>query len=159
MRRTRFRNTLLAVDVPCTEEESLAMNEEFMRLLPIQKHLMEGALEVLEYLRPKYRLHIISNGFLDIQTRKMTESGILSYFEHIITSDISGAKKPDKKIFDYALKSTGALPGRSVYIGDDEIADKAGSQNAGLPYIHYDPNEITPSRGVICKLTELKALL
>ena len=159
LRRFRFRNTLLSLEVSCTEAESLAMNEEFMRLLPVQKHLMEGALDVLEYLRPKYQLHIISNGFLDIQTRKMTESGILSYFRHIITSDISGAKKPDRKIFEYALKSAGTMPDSSIYIGDDEIADKTGSANAGLPFIHFDPAGSVSSREVITELTHLKAIL
>ncbi len=159
LRRTRFRNTLLALDIPCTEEESLAMNDEFMRLLPVQKHLIDGALEVLEYLHPKYQLHIISNGFLDIQTRKMTESGILSYFDQIITSDISGAKKPDIKIFDYALRSAGTTQDRSVYIGDDEIADKTGSENAGLPFIHFDPAGSASSHGVIRELKDLKSIL
>lgn len=159
LRRNRFRNTLRTLEVPCTEEESLAMNEEFMRLLPVQKHLIEGAQEVLEYLRPKYQLHIISNGFLDIQTRKMTESGILSYFDRIITSDISGAKKPDRKIFDYALQSAGTTADRSLYIGDDEIADKTGSENAGLPFIHFDPNGNASSQGVITELTRLKSIL
>jgi len=159
LRRTRFRNTLLTLEVPCPEEESLAMNDLFMELLPEQKHLMEGAIEVLEYLRPKYLLHIISNGYLDIQTRKMTGSGILFYFSHIITSDVSGARKPDRKIFDYALKSAGATAERSVYIGDDEIADKTGSENAGLPYIHFDPSASASTPEVIRELTELKNLL
>lgn len=159
LRKARFRDTLLTLDVPCTEEESLAMNEQFMQLLPVQKHLIEGAIDVLEYLRPKYQLHIISNGYLDIQTRKMTGSGILSYFRHIITSDISGARKPDRKIFDYALRSAGTTAERSVYIGDDEIADKAGSENAGLPFIHFDPSGHAFTPGVIRELTALKNIL
>lgn len=159
LRRTRFKNTLLALDQPCSEERSLSMNEQFMQLLPAQKHLMEGTLEVLEYLYPKYPLHIISNGYLDIQTKKMRESGILSYFRHIITSDISGARKPDKKIFDFALKSAGTSAERAVYIGDDEIADKIGSENAGLPFIHFDPAGHTSASGVIRNLTALKNIL
>lgn len=159
LRKTRFRNTLLSLEVPCSEEKSLAMNEEFMQLLPLQKHLMEGAREILDYLHPKYELHIISNGFLDIQTRKMTESGILSYFNCIITSDLSGAKKPDKKIFDYALQSVGTAPEHAVYIGDDEIADKTGSENAGLPFIHFDPSARFSSGRVIRELAELKNIL
>lgn len=159
LRRTRFKNTLLTLDVPCPEEESLAMNEQFMELLPQQKHLMEGAMEVLEYLRPKYRLHIISNGYLDIQTRKMTGSGIFPYFSRIITSDVSGARKPDSKIFEYALKSAGTTAERSIYIGDDEIADKTGSENAGLPYIHFDPTASASTPEVIRELTELKNFL
>lgn len=159
LRRVRFRNTLLTLDVSCTEEESLAMNDRFMQLLPVQRHLVAGTLEILDYLHPKYELHIISNGYLDIQTRKMTQSGLLPYFRHIITSDVSGSRKPDRQIFDFALESAGATPECSVYIGDDEIADKAGSENAGLPFIHFDPAAAGSSAGVIRQLTELKGLL
>lgn len=159
LRKTRFSNTLLTLGFPCSEEQSLAMNEEFMQLLPRQKHLMEGALEVLEYLHPKYQLHIISNGYFDIQTRKMTESGILPYFRQIITSDIAGARKPDRKIFDFALKSAGTTSDHAVYIGDDEVADKIGSENAGLPFIHFDPYAPDSCTKVISKLTGLKDIL
>lgn len=159
LRKTRFGNTLITLGVACSEEKSLAMNEEFMKLLPAQKHLMEGASEVLEYLHPKYQLHIISNGYFDIQTRKMTQSGILPYFRQIITSDVAGYRKPDRKIFDFALKSAGTTSDHSVFIGDDEIADKIGSENAGLPFIHFDPEAPDSFPKVISKLTGLKNIL
>ncbi len=159
LRKTRFRNTLQALNVPCSEKTSLALNEQFTRLLPTQTHLIEGTLEILEYLYPRYPLHIISNGYLDIQTRKMKGSDIYHYFRHIITSDICEARKPDPKIFAYALKTAGVSPEKAIYIGDDEIADKTGSKNAGLPYIHFDPHGEVSSRDVITELTSLKNLL
>ena len=159
LRRTRFKDTLLALHVSCSDETSLLLNEHFMELLPAQRHLVEGATEILDYLFPKYPLHIISNGYLAVQTRKMEVSGLLPYFQKIITSDVSGARKPDRKIFDFALQSVGITAREAVYIGDDDIADKTGSLNAGLPFIHLDPGADHLSPSVVQNLTALKDLL
>ncbi|MFS0491174.1 YjjG family noncanonical pyrimidine nucleotidase [Leadbetterella byssophila] len=159
LRRRRFKETLETHSVSCTDADSLAMNEEFMRLLPHQTYLMEGALEVLEYLHGKYNLHIISNGYLDIQTRKMTGSGILSYFQEIITSDVADSRKPDPAIFQFALRKANANPENSVYVGDDEIADKEGAQNAGLPFIWFNPEASETNNAVISQLEQLKEIL
>ncbi|ADQ18811.1 HAD superfamily (subfamily IA) hydrolase, TIGR02254 [Leadbetterella byssophila DSM 17132] len=159
LRRRRFKETLETHSVSCTDADSLAMNEEFMRLLPHQTYLMEGALEVLEYLHGKYNLHIISNGYLDIQTRKMTGSGILSYFQEIITSDVADSRKPDPAIFQFALRKANANPENSVYVGDDEIADKEGAKNAGLPFIWFNPEASETNNAVISQLEQLKEIL
>lgn len=159
LRRRRFKESLEELSVPCTEEASLAMNEEFMRLLPQQTQLMEGTRDVLAYLSEKYRLHIISNGYLDIQTKKMEGSGILPYFTHIITSDVAGSRKPDPKIFDFALGAASTLREHSIYIGDDEIADKEGAEKAGMPFIWYAPHRSEQSSNQIKDLRQLLNIL
>lgn len=159
LRRVRFGNALKKLGVTCSDEDSLSMNEDFMHLLPQQKHLMNGAIEVLDYLGEKYTLHLISNGYLPIQTKKMQQSGILHYFDQIITSDVADSRKPDKKIFDFALQAAGSTNQNSIYIGDDEIADKEGAFNAEMPFIYYDITATRTSASTINHLLALKELL
>jgi putative hydrolase of the HAD superfamily len=110
IREHRFRMVLEALGVlplPFMDD----MGEAYLRLLPQKTHLLDGALDLLHYLAQKdYELHIISNGFDHIQARKMQSSGIESFFKEVITNEKAGAKKPDPKIFDYALQSAGAAP-------------------------------------------------
>lgn len=159
IRKKRFSNTLNKLGTPCSESQSLAMNSLFMELLPKQKYLLEGCLETLEYLYPKYKLHIISNGYLEIQTRKMTSSGILAYFTEIITSDVAQTTKPDPLIFNISLDRAQANRSNSIYIGDDEIADKIGAEDAELPFIHYNIKADFNSEKEIKDLLYLKTLL
>jgi putative hydrolase of the HAD superfamily len=159
LRKTRFSKTFHALQLDCTEEKSLKMNETFMEHLPHQKHLMDGTLEILEYLKPKYDLHIISNGYLDIQTKKMRHSGILNYFSAIVTSDVAQSRKPNRKIFDIALELAGTTRQNSVYIGDDDVADKIGAENAEMPFIYYNIHSTTNTSQEISELSYLKNIL
>lgn len=159
LRTTRFQKALDNINVICSLEESIAMNEMFMELLPSQNHLMPGALDLLNYLKPKYQIHLISNGYLDIQTRKMEGSGIYHFFTEIITSDVAGSRKPDQRIFDRALMLSGANLSKSIYIGDDEIADKAGAQLAGWKFIHYDIKASNNTMDTVNDLRQIRKLL
>ena len=100
---------------------------------------MIGALEVLEYLDKDYDLHIITNGFEEVQHKKMSTSGILQYFQTITTSEDAGVKKPHPFIFEKALIKSGATPQNSVMIGDNLEADIIGAEQFGLKVIHLDP--------------------
>lgn len=159
LRRTRFGKTLQAIEIECSEEKSLRMNDIFIHHLPNQKHLMEGAIETLDYLSQKYSLHIISNGYLDIQTKKMTHSGIWDYFSAIVTSDVANARKPHREIFDFALEMAQSTRGNSIFIGDDDVADKMGAENAEMPFIYYNINTQTNSNKEISSLSYLKNIL
>jgi putative hydrolase of the HAD superfamily len=107
---------------------------------PRKTALVDGSIEVLEYLKPKYRLHIITNGFEEVQHIKMTSSGLDPYFEHQITSESAGAKKPSPLIFQHALDLAGALPENSIMIGDHLEADVQGAMDAGWrAAVLFDP--------------------
>lgn len=119
------------------------MGEEYLRLLPQKTHLLDGALPVLHYLQSKdYDLHIISNGFDHIQARKMQSSGIDSFFKEVITNEKAGAKKPDPKIFEYALQVAGAAPNSSLMIGDNWLADIQGAMRSGIDSVFYNPQSL-----------------
>jgi putative hydrolase of the HAD superfamily len=94
---------------------------------------------VLEYLQGKYELHIITNGFEEVQHVKLRESRIDHYFRHVITSERAGRRKPDPLIFAFALRTAKAEARECLMIGDDYEVDVRGAENAGMQAIWYHP--------------------
>ena len=163
LRRRRFQETLENLGVKDLKKSfGLEINEYFLALLPKKAHLIEGAVEVLDYLLPKYELHIISNGWQDIQVNKMKSSEIHHYFGEIITNELAGTRKPDRRIFDYALEATKANLAESLMIGDNYEADILGAISANMDTVFYNPDNIPTGQKPtfdIKKLVELKEIL
>ncbi|MGZ3837001.1 MAG: YjjG family noncanonical pyrimidine nucleotidase [Flavisolibacter sp.] len=141
-------------------DEALAMqlNELFLQLLPARTLLFPDTLEVLQYLEDRgYQMHIITNGFEETQHSKMRYSGLKHFFKEIITSEGSGSLKPQKEIFDFALRKAGALASESIMIGDSLEVDIAGAAKAGLDqvHVHYLDN---PPEGNIAPTYTISAL-
>ncbi|MFY9242706.1 MAG: YjjG family noncanonical pyrimidine nucleotidase [Polaribacter sp.] len=109
---------------------------DYINYLPHFNHLFDGTFEILDYLKDKYQLHIITNGFAEIQTKKMESSKILHYFNSIITSESVGVKKPNPKVFYHALEAAQAKSENSIMIGDSLEADIFGAMNANMYAIH-----------------------
>lgn len=137
IRENRFPMVFQAMGVDCGDIHT-AMNDEYLQRLPRKKHLLDSAQEVLDYLQHRYQLHIITNGFADIQAIKLDSAGITHYFEHIITNGVVNAKKPDPAIFRYALDISGANASEGLMIGDNYEADILGGKRAGLDTLFYD---------------------
>ena len=157
LRTFRFQKVLQALDIEIDERFSLELNQKLLNLLPHQHHLMDDAFDTLDALAERgYNLHIISNGYQDIQIKKMKSGGIYHFFDQIITNDIAGARKPDKAIFDFALFRAKADVSNSIMIGDNLIADIEGAKNAGLKTIYYNPEN---NRNDAENISELKYLL
>ena len=163
LRRHRFQETLENLGVKDLKKSfGLEINEYFLELLPKMAHLIEGAVDVLEYLLPKYELHIISNGWQDIQVNKMKSSEIHHYFGEIITNELAGTRKPDRRIFDYAIDVTKANLVESLMIGDNYEADILGAINVNMDTVFYNPDNISTGQKPtfdINKLVELKEIL
>lgn len=130
---------------------------DYVDYCPTQTRLMDEALNVLNNLKKKYVLHIITNGFDKTQGIKLKASGLEPYFSHVITSEMASAKKPNPVIFEFALKLAGASKEESAYIGDDYVADVMGGMESGLFTIYFNPENKTNPLKVpeIQKLTEL----
>ena len=126
-------------------------------------HLFEGTLELLDYLKEKkYSLHIITNGFEEVQNKKMINSKLYPYFEQIITSESVGVKKPDARVFEHALEVSKANKENSVMIGDSLEADIHGALKVGLRAIHCVFDATTPvdkNINVVTSLLEIKQYL
>ena len=138
------------------------MNAVFLQNLPSKKALIEGAVDILDYLKPNYQLHILSNGYQGLQIQKMQSSAIHHYFEEIITVDKAKALKPDKAIFDYALQCTNASVSNSLMIGDNYEADIKGAINANFHTVFYNParqKTVEKPTFDILKLAEIKQFL
>ena len=140
LRVNRFLNTLKHYHY---EDRSLAkwMEEEYLKRSPYMPHLMPGALEVLDYARSKYEMHIITNGFEEVQHIKMEKSGLGPYFREIITSESVGVRKPDPYIFKYSMRKAGAEPQNSLMIGDNWDADVMGAKTSGIDQVYFNPGQ------------------
>ncbi len=159
IRKFRFKNSLEALGLVAGTKMSEAMNRAFLDLLPTKKKLIDGCMEVLETLKPKYQLHILSNGFHKIQKKKLANSGIQSYFTKVITNDIADSRKPDAGIFEFALKKTHARSEDSLMIGDSHLADIMGAKNMGWDTVHFDQKDNPEELLSTIKITKLSQLL
>ncbi|MGB1283953.1 MAG: YjjG family noncanonical pyrimidine nucleotidase [Polaribacter sp.] len=135
---------------------------KYIDFLPEFKSLFEGTIELLEYLKNKYELHIITNGFEEVQNKKMLNSNISKYFTTITNSEIAGVKKPNPRVFEYALEIAKAKKEESIMIGDDLEADIQGALNTGLTAIHcnFDNQNIKNNSIIsVTSLSEIKQYL
>lgn len=135
----RFRRPLACGKMDPSREYCLQVSDSFLDLCACKPGVVEGAHEVMEYLRGKgYRLHMCSNGFHEVQYRKLRASRLLEYFDNIILSEDAGANKPSQIYFDYAFRQTNAKAGSTLMIGDNYATDIIGAQNAGLDVMFFN---------------------
>lgn len=133
----RYLHPLQVAGVKDAEEISKRFFAEAMKVLPTKGILRPYAREILDYLRPRYPLFILSNGFVELQTRKMQSAGILGYFDGIVLSEDIGINKPNKALFDHALAVANAKAEDSLMIGDDFDVDIVGAKEAGWDQLFY----------------------
>lgn len=128
----RMWRTLLDFKI-ADEKLAREMSRVFLEILPTKKGVFDYTFEILDYLQEKrYNLHLITNGFNNVQHKKLASSGLTTYFTHVITSESSNSVKPKKEIFDYAVKMAGCSMNGCLMIGDNLNADILGAQQAGM---------------------------
>ena len=120
----------------------LKLNSDFLQRTAKKTKLIPGAIEILEHLKPFYRLFILSNGFREIQALKMQNAGIASYFEKLILSEDANIQKPHKEIFDFALKNTNSRRSESIMIGDSLEVDIEGAWHAKIDQLWFNPDNL-----------------
>lgn len=138
LRVLRFRNTLLRFGVK-DDKLAVRMGKDYIEICPRKPILMDGALALLQDLHMRYRLHIITNGFEEVQHIKLAHSAIQPYFDVVLTSEQAQARKPHPKIFAVALQRARAEASNSLMIGDSVLADIQGARSAGWDQAHYAP--------------------
>lgn len=161
LRYNRLKFSFDALKYEISEDSIFEIANDYIEFLTDNNFLFDGAIEVLEYLKPKYNLHIITNGFANVQDKKIANAALGGYFTTITNSELAGVKKPNSIIFDYAVNLAKTSKENSIMIGDDLDADIHGALNAGLDAIFFNDKkiEITENFKQINHLLELKKYL
>ena len=161
LREVRFTRTLAKLGVP-EDQVPATISDEFTDILPLKSAVFPFTHEVLDYLKPNYRLHLITNGFNDVQALKLASSNLTHYFQELITSEHSGHLKPDPRMFAHALQAAGAGAPESLMIGDNLECDVLGAHNAGIDQVYFNPakrRHFVQTTYEISSLDELRAFL
>ncbi|MDH4058676.1 MAG: YjjG family noncanonical pyrimidine nucleotidase [Cyclobacteriaceae bacterium] len=161
IRNQRFVQILEKFNVS-DEPLSQKLSEYYLNVSPKKGNLMPCAVDTLKYLSKNYSLSVITNGFDDVQRTKLQAANITSYFDHIVTSETAGHKKPAREIFHFALEANNISANQAVMIGDNLSTDIAGAKNASIDSIFFNPEKIEHKVEVnheINQLDELCALL
>lgn len=124
------------------EKAALALNDELLKRIGEKQGTVEDAYDLLDYLEQRYKLIVLSNGFREIQYKKLKNSSLDKYFQHVILSDEVGANKPSRKIFDFALKTAGATSHQVMMLGDSWESDIQGAYQSGIDQIWFNPDQI-----------------
>lgn len=163
LRESRFVKTLTGLGLE-PHEVPQGLSEAYMELCPTKTAVFPYTFEVLEYLQPKYGLHILTNGFKDAQHIKMTSSNLHSYFKEIVTSECCGYKKPDRRMFEHLLERINVQPEECLMVGDNFECDIEGARDAGIDQVFFNPEKtkrkgsIKPTYEINC-LSQLKEML
>lgn len=139
LRYQRLKSTFNELKFEISDEKINVLAEDYINYLATFTYLFDDCLEVLDYLYTKYKLHIITNGFAEVQAKKLKNSGIEKYFNVIMNSEDAGVKKPNLLIFEKALRAAQVRANHSVMIGDSYEADIQGAQNAGMYTLFFNP--------------------
>ncbi len=161
LRSSRFNLTLQDFGI---NDDHLAseLGSQYIKKCPLKTHVFPFTYEVLDYLKEKYHLHIITNGFEEVQYVKLEQSNLLNYFEQIVTSEQVGVKKPNSKIFRYALAKAFCKADESIMIGDDLSVDILGAKGIGMHQVYFNPEKLPHNELIdfeISCLSQLQELL
>lgn len=138
----RFQNTFEKLSL--SGINPFEMNSHYLDAMPYQKKLTDGAEDLLNYLKKKgYRLSVITNGFKEVQLKKIEQSGLLHFFNKIFISEEVKAHKPSPEIFEYAVKSSNARKSQSLMVGDNYDTDITGALQFGISAAWLNPSQST----------------
>lgn len=138
LRFGRLNDTFSALNYSMEKEIIHKLSIDYITHLTDNNYLYNDAIAILEYLHEHYNLHILSNGFEEVQSKKLTKSNILHYFKTITNGESIGVKKPNPQIFHYAIEKANTSISQSIMIGDGYEADVLGALGIGMDVIFFD---------------------
>lgn len=155
LRYGRLKETFDALNMNVKDDVINQLSIDYINNLTTYNHVFEGTIEILEYLKPKYKLHIITNGFEEVQQIKLEKSNISHFFDTVTSSEAVGVKKPNPKVFKHALNIADTTKENSIMIGDNYEADILGALNVGIDAICYNYHNVVLEN----KIKQVKHLL
>ncbi len=159
IRKERFKQILEAFDA-YDEKLNQDISHDYLMTCPNKGNLIPGAITVLEYLKDRsYNLSVITNGFEEIQNLKLTSGNLHGYFDHIITSQKAGHRKPAPEIFQFAMQAHKVQNSESLMIGDNLITDMGGAKKAGIDTVYYNPDSNPHNETLHHEISKLEELL
>lgn len=141
LRYQRLKSVFNKLEYSVSDSMIHKLADEYIQYLSSYNFLFPNAIEILEYLKPNYKLHIITNGFQEVQQKKLKNSKIDGYFEQVINSELAGVKKPNPEIFHLALKKANVSAENSLMIGDSIEADILGAKAVGFHTLHFNAHK------------------
>ncbi len=162
LKAERFRRFIDKIEVSIDAND---LSSAYLRHLSDASFLLEGSYELIEALKPNYRMIIVTNGLTSVQMKRIRSSILAPFFEGVIISEEINLSKPNAAIFDYALESIQYRDKQKVLmIGDSLTSDMKGGNNAGIDTCWYNPNQKENTNGAsityeVSNFEELKQLL
>lgn len=161
LRKTRFPR-IFSHAGGMVEAIPAEFEEDFMDRTSSKSHVFPYSKEILTYLKERYQLHVITNGFNESQAKKLNSSGLTEFFDLVVTSETTGHKKPDARIFHYTVETLKTSHQDCLMIGDNPNSDILGAINAGIDQVYFNPEgkkiDLNPTY-TIAHLKELEGLL
>lgn len=157
IRAERFKQ-ILEVFKAFEEKLCAEISHEYLYTCPKKGNLMPNAISTLDYLSKRYKLSIITNGFEEIQNLKLTAGNLHPYFDHIVTSQHAGYKKPSREIFQYTLAKNNILCDQAVMIGDNLITDIGGARQASIDSVFFNHEQVRHEAEVHVEINNLSEL-
>ena len=157
VRTRRFEMTLEELGI-FDKELAGTINNYYLTESPRQKILFPNTIEILKYLQGKYSMHVLTNGFEEVQHVKLKNCGLTPYFDKVITSEKVGVLKPNPQIFKYALTETGAKSQETLMIGDDLLTDISGARNSDIDQVYFNPKKTKHDENVTFEINNLSEL-
>ncbi len=160
LRLTRLKQTFQRLNYLISDDNIEKIADEYIMLLPEFNHLFDDAVDVLGYLAQKYTLHLITNGFTEMQYKKMDNAKLTHFFKTFTNAEVAGEKKPHKQIFQHALSLAQAHKAESIMIGDSMHADVQGALDFGIKalFFNHKDKEKTHNYQQITHLKDLKTM-
>jgi len=158
LRKERFKIVLTDLGLEKKEVPD-NIGEVYIEICPAKSNVIPYAFEILNYLKEKYQLHIITNGFEDVQDTKLKSSNLKDYFDKVVTSERVGYKKPSKEMFNKAIEWIGGNKKDFIMIGDNIDTDIKGALNAELDAVFFNPERASHDLDVTHEVYSLKELM
>ena len=143
LRFNRLSDTFSKINFKVKKSIIIKLSNDYIKHITDFNYLLNHTIDILDYLSKKYKLHIITNGFQEVQQAKLDKSKISHYFKTVTNSEMAGVKKPNPKIFNLALNQANTSAKKSIMIGDNYEADVLGAINIGMKSIFFNVKKTT----------------